>query len=146
MEGSDAIDAYRMYRSLFDGYDSHEIGAFFVGEDFWPRSYTEDSSAARVRACNNPDKSEYWKLAELIAWADHVGRAHVFLYFLCDAFGFERPLPIGDTEVQALRSELEQVESRRRELIGALAARVGGSHRELAGGARFSLEEVGHGG
>lgn len=98
---------------LFEGFCSREIAEWMIDNGYWP-PMKPSSAAARVRACCDPDKDEFWKFSELVAWAAYTGR-RVLADYVCDRTGLARPAatPQVSAELQRRLDELDVAERNR---------------------------------
>jgi hypothetical protein len=112
-ENSSYRDGYDALRKNLDGYSSEVVAQWLMDDGYWPHGPAE-SGAARVRACLNPDKSEFFKFSEIIFLMNRSGRADA-LYYACDATQHERPGKKRSPH-QIAEEELEEIQRLEREL------------------------------
>lgn len=107
-----ALSGVEMIRRLFDGYTSQQIAEWMMDQEYWP-ALKPSSAAARVRACCDPNKDEFWKLSELVGWAEYTGRRALADYVCDHTPGIGRPA--GEESIsEAMRGLLEQLDEAER--------------------------------
>lgn len=117
------LNGIDVIRELFKGYSSSEIADWMIDNGFWS-PIAPSSAAARVRSCCDPDKAEFWKFSELVAWAEATDR-RVLADYVCDRTpSLDRPRVRGEIsdELRAALEELDQVERQRNQAIERVLA------------------------
>lgn len=112
-DGADALKA------MCFGYEPKEIAFFLIEDGIWSDKEL-DSAIARVNACLNPKKQEFFHFSEIIAISKHT-RNFDAVFFACDQMGLSRPVPV------SLEEQLMRVES----LISEYALLMGDVKREF---------------
>jgi len=98
-------DGYAALEAMCAGKSSQEISHHLISVDgIWHEKKLE-TGAARVRACMNKEKHEFFKFSELIAISKFT-KCNDAIFFMCDELGLSRPQPIS---VQDQLSSLNQV-------------------------------------
>lgn len=106
-------DGYDALKRMLDGFDSITVGRWLMEEGYWPHG-PEITAGARVRACCNPDKTEFFKFSEIIFLMVRTGQCHP-LYFACDATNHQRP-KMQQTAQAAADKLAAEIREREREL------------------------------
>ncbi|MDN5924171.1 MAG: hypothetical protein L0H70_04140 [Xanthomonadales bacterium] len=108
-----------------DAATKRDMIQFLFDEGFWDgERLTWPAAVARFNACNNPSKSEFWKLSELWALARRFER-HALLHAMAEDMGFElRRVPTQE-RLQGLLERLVQTQTE-------VAAAIEASSAELA--------------
>lgn len=109
------------------GLDRAGCARRLVDEGYWPASLSDAAATARMRACLNPDKADFLKLAEVVALMRYTGRLDP-LYFVCDELGVERPAPRNpNAEVARCAEQLRALLTELPALARALDASLAGA-------------------
>ena len=86
-------DGYDALRMMCEGRKSQEIAHYLISEDGIWKGKTLETGAARVRACLNHDKNEFFKISEIIAISKYT-KCFDAVLFMCDELGLSHPQPV----------------------------------------------------
>ena len=91
------IDGYDALSAMCASKKSQEIAHYLIAVDGIWKGKSLETGAARIRACLSKEKSEFFKLSELIAIAKFT-RRYDAVFFMCDELGLSRPQPTSTEE------------------------------------------------
>jgi len=91
------LDGYAALLEMCGGKTSQEIAHHLISVDGIWGDKSLDTGSARIRACLNKDKPEFFKAAELIA-IQRFTKRYDAVFFMCDELGLSRPQPVSTEE------------------------------------------------
>lgn len=91
-------NGYAALKAMLEPYTSEQVARWLMDGGYWPR-LTLASAAARVRACTNPDKHEFFKFSEILFLMAQTERYQP-LEFAAEVLG--RTTPVADPERRCL--------------------------------------------
>lgn len=107
-----------------DSNTRRDMIQFLFDEGFWDeKTLSWDSAVARFNDCNNPTKTQFWKLGELWALMLRFERLQLF-HAMAESFGYEvRPLPTEARRIALLErivANQERFDGQQQELMADL--------------------------
>jgi len=90
-------DGYEALTEMCGGFGSQEIAHHLIEVDGIWKGKSLDTGAARVRACLNKDKAEFFKLSELIAVSKFT-KHYDAIFFMCNELELSVPQPVSVEE------------------------------------------------
>lgn len=103
-------DGYDALRAMLAEYSSETVAEWLIAEGYWPQGPV-NSAAARVRACLDPEKNQFFKFSEIIFLSVRSGCPDA-LYYFCDQMCRQRPEATKTSRERAIESlrEIQQLE------------------------------------